>query len=615
MDVSDDERGIVAVAQKTKRMRSDPSNSGGVSVVMSESHHRTVYDHSTRESLREALRQSLEATKTGEAPIRDWLIDDIDPETQREQDIDHEVERLMDLKSYMILDTVRTDPRDTPFDQLAEMAGRMFDNRFICVITVVDLGRQYFLSYTPVISRVIPRVTGFCSHTLQHRGDILVVPDCHQDKRFCHNPFVMDNLRMSFYAGAPMISKQGYRLGAFCLADIKPHPEGLTAKETQTLKDFAKLAMEAIEKNRIVQMQQIQLKQASRALASAAHDLLTPLTGIQLSTTLLSEDPDFTRKLRNGERECLRTAGSCVDTMVGICGSLRNTEQALLLGGPPQKHANAIPLLMDDPKRPSASSSSAFNIHDTVERLHQVMNACPKKVPLHVVLDPSVPSLVIGNELTIFRAALNLLNVSSHRTISGFVRFTVRAATNQNGGDRQLVFECEDTGPVAAQSTSISAQLQFLTNTDQGTSSFYHLINHLENLGTKLSVTPKTCTSDSCKPPTTCMTFCLPLVVPESGANLITDSERISSSGQLKLDTTEDSTATEAGSTKSDASLEPEIRRRHVLIVDDSPVIRKMIARVLSRIGIDTTMACNGMEGLQMMKENTYDFVLLDFLM
>ena len=56
-------------------------------------------------------------------------------------------------------------------------------------------------------------------------------------------------------------------------------------------------------------------------------------------------------------------------------------------------------------------------------------------------------------------------------------------------------------------------------------------------------------------------------------------------------------------------------RRRSVLVVDDSPVIRKVTARALSQIGIDTTMACNGLEGLQLMKESAYDFVLLDFLM
>jgi len=51
------------------------------------------------------------------------------------------------------------------------------------------------------------------------------------------------------------------------------------------------------------------------------------------------------------------------------------------------------------------------------------------------------------------------------------------------------------------------------------------------------------------------------------------------------------------------------------LVVDDSNVICKCLDRALSKLGVDVTTACNGMEGLQLMKHHMYDFVLLDFLM
>lgn len=611
----DRERSIVRIPDGDERsskrakqqQQQEPSASVGVSVVMSEIYHRTVYDYPTRDAVREALKQSLEpASKNGRPQIRDWLVDDIDPKTQYAQNIEQEVERLMDLKSYSILETVRADARGTPFDQLVEMAGRLFDNRFICTITLVDLGRQYFLSYTPVISRVIPRATGFCRHALLHKEDIMVVKDCYEDVRFRENPFVTDNLRMRFYAGCPIVSKRGYRLGAFCLADVKPHPEGLTEKEKRTLLDFSKLAMEAIENNRIMRTQQMQLKQASRALASAAHDLLTPLTGIQLSTTLLTEDPEFTRKLRASERECFRTAGSCVDTMVGICDSLRNTEEALL-----PHNAKAVPLLMDGPKK---SPNATFNIHDTIERLHQVMNSTPKKVPLYVSLDPTVPLLVVGNEVTIFRAALNLLSVASQRTVSGFVRFVVRVEEGPDGTSPQLVFECEDTGPVVERGhkTSNISQQHLLSFTDdewmmkttknscsdQSASSFYHLISHLDALNCTLDVRPSLSTGDTLKPASTFFTFRLPLVVPESSMKAFPDPVPVAQE-DLQIG----------------SPVMPELRKHSVLVVDDSPVIRKLFCRALSKLEIESFVACNGMEGLKMMKEHMYDFVLLDFLM
>ena len=627
-------QGVVSVPERS--VQNPEVSLPGSPVVLSERQHRTVDDFSSREALRDALEQSFlepsDATSSSTsssfscssgsstsssmdadtAPIRDWLLDG----GVTNPDIDEEVERLMDLKSYMILDLIRMDARDTQFDRMAQMAEGVFDNRFKIAITLVDLGRQHFLTYTPVMDRVIPRQFGFCSHALLHKEDVMVVPDCSEDERYKENPFVTGFPHLRFYAAAPLVSKRGHRLGFFCLGDIKPHPEGLTCKEKQTLKEFAGLAMEVLENHRTAQTQRMQLQQASRALASAAHDLLTPLTGIQLTNALLMEDADFIRKLQDSQKESLRTAGHCMETMVGICESIRHTNEAVL-----HNSLTVVPLLLDDTTK--KSPSAVFNVHKTVERLHEVTNATGKaKVPISVVLDPSVPSFVVGNEVAIFRAALNLLNVSSERTVSGFVGLTVHAE-RINPAESRLVFECEDTGPVLKdlhQHSSNEQQQVFFTRTDvdwvlprtgtsyrsdkETASSFYHLINQLEDLGSSLAVAPKVVpneSDDSSKLSTLCFSFRLPLVVSECDTTELQDRDT--------------STSVLAQHKMRVASPRFSPRRRTVLVVDDSPVIRKVIARSLSKIGVDAAMACNGLEGLQLMKEQAYDFVLLDFLM
>ena len=61
--------------------------------------------------------------------------------------------------------------------------------------------------------------------------------------------------------------------------------------------------------------------------------------------------------------------------------------------------------------------------------------------------------------------------------------------------------------------------------------------------------------------------------------------------------------------------LEAQPRKRRALIIEDSIVIRKVIANALNKIGIDAELAVNGMEGLHCLQSSVYDVVLCDFLM
>ena len=55
------------------------------------------------------------------------------------------------------------------------------------------------------------------------------------------------------------------------------------------------------------------------AIANIAHDLITPLTGLQLSLSLLQEDKNLAGKLDEHQNEILGTAMSCSDIMFRIC--------------------------------------------------------------------------------------------------------------------------------------------------------------------------------------------------------------------------------------------------------------------------------------------------------
>jgi CheY-like chemotaxis protein len=61
--------------------------------------------------------------------------------------------------------------------------------------------------------------------------------------------------------------------------------------------------------------------------------------------------------------------------------------------------------------------------------------------------------------------------------------------------------------------------------------------------------------------------------------------------------------------------MSPQRRRSRALVIDDSLVVRKSISMALKRFGFDVTVASDGLEGLNAMKQTTFDLVLCDFLM
>lgn len=60
----------------------------------------------------------------------------------------------------------------------------------------------------------------------------LVVEDLLEDERFCHLPFVNGSVAAyRFYAGTPIATSRGVKIGSFFLLDVDPRPEGLNMEQ------------------------------------------------------------------------------------------------------------------------------------------------------------------------------------------------------------------------------------------------------------------------------------------------------------------------------------------------------------------------------------------------
>ena len=124
--------------------------------------------------------------------------------------------RLQDLRSYDILDTAS----ESDFDELVELAGQIC-NSPISLITLLDKDRQWFKAKNGMEENSTSRDIAFCSHAIL-QNDIFVVEDAALDPRFADNPLVTGSPAIRFYAGAPVISPGGYKMGTICIIDKTP---------------------------------------------------------------------------------------------------------------------------------------------------------------------------------------------------------------------------------------------------------------------------------------------------------------------------------------------------------------------------------------------------------
>jgi len=143
-----------------------------------------------------------------------------------------ETQRLQALYSLNILDT----PRDERFDRLTRMAKRIFDVP-VALVTLLDSERQWVKSCAGIMMGNLPRDMSFCGHAILG-DDVFVIPDMLKDKRFINNPMVIDpRTKVRFYAGCPIKSLGGSKLGTLCILDQKPRE--FSKEDHENLEDLA----------------------------------------------------------------------------------------------------------------------------------------------------------------------------------------------------------------------------------------------------------------------------------------------------------------------------------------------------------------------------------------
>ncbi|KYC39854.1 hypothetical protein WA1_28200 [Scytonema hofmannii PCC 7110] len=223
---------------------------------------------------------------------------------------DNEALRLEALYRYQILDT----SPEVAFDDLTSLAA------FICktpiaLVSLVDSDRQWFKSKVGLTASETPRNVSFCTHAILH-GEPLIVPDALEDPRFATNALVTGDPHIRFYAGVPLTTPQGIRIGTLCVIDREPRQ--LDLEQIAALEALTRQVVSLLEL-RYLQQSLRQQESYLRAITDAVPLEHEPNGEIILSTIIqdITERKKSEEALRR-EKEYISHIVTAAPTL--ICG-------------------------------------------------------------------------------------------------------------------------------------------------------------------------------------------------------------------------------------------------------------------------------------------------------
>jgi signal transduction histidine kinase len=198
----------------------------------------------------------------------------------------NESSRLEAVKSYSLLDTLP----DADYDNITALLANIFEVP-IALVTLLDSDRNFLKSHHGIPFNESPRDISFCGHAILSEAAVFVVEDARLDARFCDNPLVKEHNAI-FYAGAPLVDKDGYKLGTLCVFDTKPRvisknqKAALVALSKQVIHLF-ELRKNNIELEETKAFLKTKNEELKRFAGTVSHDMKMPLANLIVTSDIL----------------------------------------------------------------------------------------------------------------------------------------------------------------------------------------------------------------------------------------------------------------------------------------------------------------------------------------
>ncbi len=482
---------------------------------------------------------------------------------------ENENERLKNLKDYEILDTLP----EQQYEDITKLAS-LICNTPISLISLVDEKRQWFKSKVGLEASETARELAFCAHAILDKDNVFYVPNALNDERFHDNPLVTGDPNVVFYAGAPLVTKEGFPLGTLCVIDNKPGElnenqlAALGALSRQVISQFElrRLLKTARQYQENLEEALDKAESAVRAkrtfLATMSHEIRTPMNAVigfadLLSKTALDGKQHlFVNKINDSGKNLMVILNDILDYSKIESG---------------QFTIEKVP----------------FNLihHITESKNLFVEIADEKSLKLALYIEDVVPEQVMGDPTRIRQILNNLISNAIKFTNKGYVKIEVSAIKRE--GIYEIAFVVEDSG-VGIKSENLNRIFESFEQEHLDTT------RKFGGTGLGLAITKK--------------------LVELLGGTISLESElgkgsRFSFTIPMLLDTTvleNDRSQIQFSEPKSPLK---------ILVAEDNSVNQLLIQFVLEGANLEFDIVANGQECVDHLKKDRYDIVLLDLQM
>ncbi|MFT6735769.1 MAG: signal transduction histidine kinase [Polaribacter sp.] len=475
-----------------------------------------------------------------------------------------EAGRIKELKYFQILDTVP----EAAFDDFTKIASYICQTP-IALITLVDESRQWFKSKVGLDANETSRDMAFCSHAIL-QDDVFVIPDSLKDERFYDNPLATQAPDIRFYAGAPLTTSSGHKIGTLCVID--DHPRNIDLKQTKILQALARQVVNQLELRLAKKVASELAKTKASFLATMSHEIRTPLNGILGCANILLDTVKDKEHIKLTE-----TITQCGHSLLKLVNDILDFAKI---------ESGKIEL-----------ENEAFNLHQFLAEIVHLFSheAKRKSLSLTVEYGKNVPDWIFGDFTRLRQILSNLISNAIKFTEKGFVTIEINESPEHStesaaGKEVGLTFSVKDSGI----GINTAAQSKLFTSFSQADSS---IEKKFGGTGLGLAISKA-------------------LVELMKGRIWLNSTEGVGSTFNFTILT---KPVTKKNKTRvKKVTFNKTMANEHplkILLAEDNRVNQFVAKNTIQKIGYKIDIASNGIEALEMLKNYPYDVVLMDCMM